>query len=75
MKPVTTRERLHLLVDDMDDEQLERALHAIEPIARSRSTDAEPGQRPLPDFVGSFASGRPDLSQRVNELLADGFGH
>ncbi|RNI24663.1 hypothetical protein [Flexivirga caeni] len=71
---MTTRERLHLLVDDMDDEQVERALRVVGPIVHPRSTDAEPGRQPLPDFVGSFDSGRRDLSQRVDELLADGFG-
>jgi hypothetical protein len=40
----------------------------------SRSTDAGAERRPLPAFVGCFDSGRHDLSQRVDELLADGFG-
>lgn len=71
---MTTRERLHLLVDAMDDEQAERALRAVEPIAQAYSSAAAAGRRPLPEFVGSFASGRHDLSQRVDELLADGFG-
>ena len=71
---MTTHERLHLLVDAMDDEQAERALRAVEPIAQSCSTAADASHRPLPEFVGSFASGRHDNSQRVNELLADGFG-
>lgn len=71
---MTTRERLHLLVDDMDDEQVERALRVVEPIAQSRAADAETGRQPLPAFVGSFDSGRHNLSQRVDELLAGGFG-
>ncbi|UQX09361.1 hypothetical protein [Candidatus Mycobacterium methanotrophicum] len=71
---MTTRERLHLLVDNMDDEQVERALLAVEPIAQSRATAADTARRPLPEFVGSFDSGRHDLSQRVDELLTDGFG-
>ncbi|UVO12342.1 hypothetical protein NM962_21165 [Mycobacterium sp. SVM_VP21] len=71
---MTTRERLHLLVDAMDDEQAERALLAVEPIAQSHPVGADAGRRPLPGFVGSFDSGRHNLSQRVDELLADGFG-
>jgi hypothetical protein len=71
---MTTREQLHLLVDEMDDEQVERALLVVEPILHSRSTDAGAERRPLPAFVGSFESGRHDLSQRVDELPADGFG-
>ena len=67
-------EQLHLLVDEMDDEQVERALLVVEPILHSRSTDVGAERRPLPAFVGSFESGRHDLSQRVDELLADGFG-
>lgn len=71
---MTTRERLHLLVDNMDDEQVESTLLAVEPIAQSRSTASDAGRRPLPEFVGSFDNRRHDLSQRVDELFADGFG-
>jgi len=71
---MTTRERLHLLVDAMDDEQAERALRAVEPIVQAGSSAAAAARRPLPEFAGSFASGHHDLSQRVDELLADGFG-
>lgn len=63
---MTTRERLHLLLDNMDDEQVERALLAIEPIAQSPSTAAEAGRRPLPEFVCSFDSGRRDLSPHTD---------
>jgi hypothetical protein len=72
--PMTTRERLHLLVDNMDDEQVERALLLVEPILHSGTTAADAGRQSLPAFVGSFDSGRHDLSQRVDELLTDGFG-
>jgi hypothetical protein len=71
---MTTRERLHRLVDNMDDEQVERALLVVEPILHSGSTAADTGRRSLPAFVGSFDSGRHNLSQSVDELLADGFG-
>jgi hypothetical protein len=70
---MTTRERLHRLVDNMDDDQVERALLAVEPILQSPGPTAA-AHRSLPAFVGSFESGRHDLSQRVDELLADGFG-
>ena len=58
----------------MDDEQVEHALLVVEPILHSRSTDAGAERRPPPAFVGSFESGRHDLSQRVDDLFADGFG-
>lgn len=71
---MTPRERLHVLVDEMDDEQAERALRAVEPIVQPRPRIADPQRHPLPEFVGSFDSGHHNLSQRVDELLDHGFG-
>ena len=71
---MTTRERLHELVDNMDDEQVERAILVVEPILQSPTATADVGHLALPAFVGSFESAHTDLSKRVDDLLADGFG-
>lgn len=70
---VTTKERLRLLVESMTDEQAERAIRVLEPLATPEQATGPQGNE-LPDFVGAFASGDGRLSSRVDELLADGFG-
>lgn len=56
----------------MTDEEADRALFVLEP-SGFRAPEVA-GQEDLPSFVGSFASGDGTLSQRADELLADGFG-
>lgn len=70
--PMTTKELLRRMVDAMTDEQADRALRALEPIGVA--VPPSPTQQGLPSFVGSFASGDGTLSQRTDDLLADGFG-
>lgn len=68
---VSTKEQLHLLVDALPDEQAPRALALLRAIA----TEAEPtARRVLPRSLGVGASGRGDVSERVDELLTEGFG-
>jgi hypothetical protein len=69
---VTTKEQLHHLVDSLADDQAERALLLLESIAVPAG--AGPERRRLPASLGIGESGRTDVSQRVDELLADGFG-
>jgi hypothetical protein len=69
---VTTKERLHRLVDELADEQADRALALLETVTDEQQA---PGQRRVvPTSLGVGASGRSDLSERVDEFLADGFG-
>jgi hypothetical protein len=66
---VTSKQRLLQLVERLPDEQADELLRL--------ATDlyADPDQvRPLPAFVGIGDSGRSDVSERVDELLRDGFG-
>jgi hypothetical protein len=66
---MTSKERLVQLVERLPDEQVDELLRL--------ATDlyADPGERhPLPAFVGIGDSGRADVSERVDELLRDGFG-
>lgn len=69
---MTTKERLHQLVDDLPDEQAARALALLEGVAGS---SVDPGRRRVvPSSLGVGASGQSDVSERVHEILAEGFG-
>jgi hypothetical protein len=69
---VTAKEQLQQLVAEMGEEQASRALGLLRPLVQDKPDN---GQAPrLPEFVGSGDSGRSDLSERVDELLAEGFG-
>jgi hypothetical protein len=66
---VTSRDKLINLVENLPEEQADELLRL--------ATDlfVVPDQRqPLPAFVGIGDSGRSDVSERVDDLLADGFG-
>jgi len=66
------RDRLHELVDQLDEQAAERLLAA--------ANELVPAQRPsgtdpvLPEFVGSFSSGRSDVSERAEDILRDELG-
>jgi hypothetical protein len=64
---MTTRDDLYHLVDRVDPGHLDAAAAALRPYA---------GQQPaLPTSLGMGHSGRGDISERVDELLAEsGFG-
>ena len=69
---VTAKEQLQQLVAEMGEEQASLALGLLKPLLQDKPDN---GQAPrLPEFVGSGDSGRSDLSERVDELLAEGFG-
>lgn len=69
---MTAKEQLHELVEVLDDEQAVRALSVLSTLAGQ-----VPGQRSSrrqPRSLGHAGSGRSDLSERVDEILAEGFG-
>lgn len=69
---VTTKERLHQLVDELPDEKAPRALALLESVTGS---SRELGRRRVvPSSLGAGASARTDVSERVDEILAEGFG-
>lgn len=70
---MTAWERLQLLVGGFGEEQAERALQLLSPLI---GADAQPAQRvhQLPAFVGIGDSGRSDICEHVDDLLAGGFG-
>jgi hypothetical protein len=69
---VTAKEQLQQLLADLGEEQALRVLQLVKPLLQDASEGHEAPS--LPKFVGIGASGRSDLSERVDELLAEGFG-
>jgi hypothetical protein len=66
---VTSRDKLLELVERLPEEQVDELLR----LAMERYS--LPAQRePLPAFVGIGDSGRSDVSERVDDFLANGFG-
>ena len=66
---MTTRERLHRLVDDLSDDEAAEALALLE----SQVPDqVEPAA--LPEFFGMLHSGKGDLAARSDEILRAEFG-
>lgn len=66
---MTSRDKLLELLENLPEEQVDELLR----IATERYV--LPGQRqPLPTFVGIGDSGRSDVSERVDDFLANGFG-
>lgn len=69
---MTAKEQLQELVADLGEEQASRALELLGPLLQDAPDNQEAPR--LPVFVGIGDSGRSDLSERVDELLAEGFG-
>jgi len=63
------REELRRLVEELPDDQVPSALADV----RRRVVRPEPGSWPPPWF-GVAVGRRTDTSERVDELLAEGFG-
>lgn len=80
MSAAAEYEELHELVDRLQPDQTRGVLRvlrdAIEHPERWQSKGkVEPKHRPRLSFTGVGASGRGDLSERVDDYLSDGFGH
>ena len=66
---MTTRERLHRLVDDLSDDEAAEVLALLE---GQLADQAEPAA--LPEFFGMLHSGKGDLAARSDEILRAEFG-
>ncbi|HYZ52207.1 MAG TPA: hypothetical protein VE733_01660 [Streptosporangiaceae bacterium] len=66
---MTTRERLHRLVDDLSDDKAAEALALLE---SQLADETEAG--PVPEFFGMLHSGKGDLAARSEEILRAEFG-
>jgi hypothetical protein len=63
------RDELRRLVEQLPEEQLSNALVELQRLAEEQPTGTWP-----PKWFGSITAGRSDTSQRVDEMLAEGFG-
>lgn len=66
---MTSKELLHRLVDDLGEPQAAEALTWIR--ARYAMPDPAKEDAALPDWIGSFSSGRGDLAERHEDILRD----
>jgi ribosomal protein L12E/L44/L45/RPP1/RPP2 len=64
---MTTKERLHALVDALDEADADRLLDAA--LALTTTGPAAASGKPLPAFVASIRSGSSDTSDRAEEIL------
>jgi hypothetical protein len=64
---MTTRDDLYHLVDRIDPGHLDAAAAVLRPYAER--------QPPMPASLGMGHSGRGDISERVDELLAESDSH
>jgi hypothetical protein len=69
---VTAKEQLQELVAHLGEEQASRALRLLEALTEELPEYEQASS--LPRFVGIGDSGRSDISEHVDELLAEGFG-
>ncbi len=63
------RDELRRLVDDLAEDQVPTALIEVQRLAAAADAPAWP-----PPWFGAVKSCRTDTSERVDELLAEGFG-
>jgi hypothetical protein len=63
------RDELHSLVEQLPEDQVSAALIEVQRLAGAADTSPWP-----PAWFGAITAGRADTSQRVDELLAEGFG-
>ena len=66
---MTTRERLHRLVDDLSDDEAAEALALLESQVGDQAEHAA-----LPEFFGMLHSAKGDLAARSDEILRTEFG-
>ncbi|HEX3612432.1 MAG TPA: hypothetical protein VHU88_12165 [Sporichthyaceae bacterium] len=64
---MTTKERLHALVDALDEADADRLLDAA--LALTTTGPGAAADKPLPAFVASIRSGASDTSERSEEIL------
>lgn len=66
---MTARDELRRLVDELPEDRVSVALVEVKRLVGTSDTPVWP-----PPWFGAVRSGRPDASERIDELLADGFG-
>jgi hypothetical protein len=66
---MTARDELRRLVDELPEDRVSVALVEVQRLVGTSDTHVWP-----PPWFGAVKSGRTDTSERIDELLADGFG-
>jgi hypothetical protein len=72
-RTMTAKEQLEHLVAELDEEDASYALEVLQRLIPRQAEENEPRRR-LPSHIGIGDSGRTDISERVDEILAEGFG-
>ena len=65
---MTTKEQLHRLVDELDENQVDQLLRLAEEFYGSRERSG------LPSFVGMGHSGRGDLGRQAKAIVREELG-
>ncbi|GGO62632.1 hypothetical protein [Nonomuraea cavernae] len=73
--PQEEYEDLHRLVDQLRPDQVREERARLLRLVHSRIEEPELSSDGLPTLFGAFQAGRSDASERVEEILAEGYGH
>lgn len=65
---------LHQLVDQLKPDQVRDARAHVLQLVHSRDESIDLDSDELPGLFGSVFAGRADVSERVDEILRDGYG-
>ncbi|RCG20137.1 hypothetical protein DQ384_37955 [Sphaerisporangium album] len=73
--PQEEYEDLHRLIDQLRPDQVREERARLLRLVHSRTEEPELGPDGVPTLFGAFQAGRSDASERVEEILAEGYGH
>jgi hypothetical protein len=68
-------EDLHRLIDQLRPDQVHEERARLLQLVHSRTEEPELSPDGLPALFGAFQAGRSDASERVEEILEEGYGH
>lgn len=70
---MTTKQRLHELIDQLDDAAADRLLPTVLTLVPAQPDADTEDEDALEAFIGSGNSGRSDLGRRHREIRAEAF--
>ncbi|WP_030511966.1 hypothetical protein [Microbispora rosea] len=65
---------LHRLIDQLQPDQVREERARLLQLVHSRTEKPDLGPDGLPALFGTFRAGRSDVSEQVEEILAEGYG-
>lgn len=68
------RDELHHLVELLPDEQIPPVLEFVRDHSSAETAPRSGEEWPLPEFVGMFASGEGDLSEKSSDFIRESLG-